>query len=156
MSICIHRSIILASASLSLCGCAGFGGFAASPIDLRGDSYTKSKAYCYDESMATVGIKVKGYMQACYKSTTMAIPVGGTVIFLPETSEYFVEEAAIPNGRQYTQKTDYGYTFGADVTAEEKAQCKTKLSMYAMNFMWARSFDKIDNYVNGKEISCPH
>ncbi len=152
----MHRSILIGSISLSLCGCAGFGGFAASPNDLRGDSYTKSEAYCYDEQIDAVEKKVKGFLEACYRSTTASlVPVGRTVVFSSYTVNYFIEEGNISNGRQYSLKTDYGYTFGADVTSGDEARCKTKLSMHAMNAMWARPFDEIDSHVKGKEINCP-
>lgn len=136
----MNKVLLLPILCLSACGM-----YAPTEVALRNGSYKASESYCHEGSVDTIAPKVASYLNQCFQT----INEPGMNI------TYDVEETGLPNGKQFTVHTQYGYTLGADVTAGD-TQCQVKLQMYAINGLIARYFKPLNDNVGGAPYACPH
>ncbi|MEE9303363.1 MAG: hypothetical protein V3U84_06220 [Thiotrichaceae bacterium] len=114
-----------------------------------------SASYCYANDVSPVQLRIKHYLNGCYKTveTDTMLIVGGAFVFLPMTLEFYVVEEMIPGGKRYSVGNRHGYGFSAEVV-DGADGCRTHVGLYAVTGFWQKTFIQTDRAAKGMDAHC--
>lgn len=120
------------------------------PDDLVSNTEIKN-TQCYSQEHEAVSTKVRDFLERCYRTETVYLPVMG--IPMPSTTKYQVVEESKDNSTRLSVRSEYG--FGISVVIKPNTNnCRTEVNMYALRSHLREKFDRIDDAVNDKNPEC--
>lgn len=135
--------------SLAISGCSIFPETKEELIKTGNPSQT----YCISESRKVIEPRVEAYLARCFHPSYVNVGNGTGFINnqnLSKSQENGKTEfsVSVPSG------TGAGYFLNV-VVSDGEANCTTKMSATAYNFMWERNFSKLLESANGGDPWCP-
>ena len=106
---------------------------------------------CYPLGYEEVSSKVKRFLERCYKTETVLIPING--IPMPMVSKYQVIEEQGEGHNRYSVRSQYGFGISVDIKSNIN-NCISQVDMYALRPHLREKFDRIDAAINGKDPGC--
>jgi hypothetical protein len=139
----------LALLTTALSGCAIFPQTETALIT----NGNKSETMCFSENKNVVETRIKGYLAKCYKPNFVFI--SGTTGY---NLNYRVMETKSSDSTTYNvyspSGSSQGYFLNVKIDQNNKS-CATSVNVVAFNMFWEDNFKKINDSVNGLEVSCP-
>lgn len=132
---------------LSLCGCASMSDTSDGLVSSTDIHETK----CYAQASAAVEVKVREFLERCYATRTVVVPVAG--IPVPMTSSFQVVEERADNRDRISVRTKYGFGISVDIRPDVEG-CQSRVDMYALRSHLREKFARIDAAINDQNPGC--
>ena len=140
------KSIIISICVFALASCS----LPQSSNELVASTEIK-RTYYYPQDFQMVSSKVKAFLEQCYQTRTILVPMAG--IPVPLTSTYQVVEENIGNSKRYSARSSKGFGISIDIKPNGE-NGKTQVDMYALRSNLRDKFTRIDDAVNDKDPGC--
>lgn len=107
---------------------------------------------CYAIDLEKVSESVKSFLEGCYGTQTVWIPVAGLPV--PLTSSFqVIAHQQDENHRQYSVRIKAGYGLVFNIARGHDA-CVTQVDMFALRSHLRDKFERVDAAIKGEDPKC--